>query len=541
MIKKKREFARQSRESSRIINIFSYSRLFASIRGQIFSLHFSNQINLLKRIGLISYSFPILILLFSISCNAWAGVALPIAVDGSYEDWDSASPAYTDTLGDNGTSPIDFGRLFIANDQEHLFLRFEIGTEIIVNAGNSISLYIDWDGNPDTGQKVEGIGADIKWVFGSRSGKFYGTSTQDLAWIDLDLRRAPTVSSNQFEISLSRTPDIPITGAGTISILFRNETGGIQDKMPNTGAISYTFSSDPVPAPPVIPLAKIKPSDLRILTYNTSSDGLFSRTQNFSRILKALKPDILNFQEVNGHTGLETRDLINGILPLPAGEAWSYADNTDCVTVSRFPVTNQWTIDANLGVLISAPAGFGATSLLVINAHTPCCQNETDRQAECDNIMSFIRDAKTEGGIITVPQGTPMFIVGDLNLVGWAQQLKTLLQGDIVDQATYGADFNPDWDNTPLADFIPYHTATREAYTWRSESGSYDPGWLDYIIYTDSALQLARHFALWTPDMAPADLSAYSLQSNDSPTASDHLPLTADVRPQSRWNLWLLY
>ena len=486
------------------------------------------------------YSFPLLILLVSICCQGMAGVAIPIAVDGLFEDWGLTAPVFTDTLGDNGSSPVDFGRLWIANDQKNLFLRFELGTEIIVNADNSISLYIDWDGNHDTGQKLEGIGADIKWVFGSRSGTFYGASTQDLTWLDIDLRRGPTVSSNQFEISLSRTPDIPITGAGTISILFRNETGGIQDKMPNAGAISYTFSTDPVPAPQVIPLAKIKSSDLRILTYNTSSDGLFSRTQNFSRILKALQPNILNFQEVS-HTGVQTRDKISEILPLPVGQSWYYADNTDCVTISRYPVLNQWTIDANLAVLISAPPGFGAASLLVINAHTPCCQNETDRQAECDNIMSFIRDAKTSGGTVTVPQGAPIFIVGDLNLVGWAQQLKTLLEGDIVDQSTYGSDFNPDWDNTPLADSIPYHTSTRESYTWRSESGSYDPGRLDYIIYTDSVLHLARHFALWTPDMSPAELSAYSLQSDDSPTASDHLPLTADFRPRNHWNLWLLY
>ena len=290
----------------------------------------------------------------------------------------------------------------------------------------------------------------------------------------------------------------------------------------------------------MIPLAKIKSSDLRFLTYNTSSDGLFSRTQNFSRILKALQPDILNFQEVS-HTGVQTRDKISEILPLHAGETWSYAANTDCITISRYTVLNQWTIDANLAVLISAPAGFGAASFLVINAHPPCCSNETDRQAECDNIMSFIRDAKTAGGTVTISQGAPIFIVGDLNLVGWAQQLKTLLEGDIVDQATYGADFNPDWDNTPLADSIPYHTSTRESYTWRSDSQSFDPGRLDYIIYTDSALQLARRFALWTPDMAPSDLATYGLQSGDSPTASDHVPLTADFRSINRWNLWLLY
>jgi len=496
--------------------------------------------NLLKRIEQIPYVFLILILLVSLCCQGMAGVALPIAVDGLFEDWGTSDPVYTDPAGDNGSSPVDFGRVWIANDQKNLFLRFEVGTDIIINASNSISLYIDWDGNPDTGQKLEGIGADIKWVFGSRSGTFYGTSTQDLAWIDLDLRRAPTVSGSQFEVSISRTPDIPIAGAGTISILFRNETGGVQDKMPDAGAISYTFSSDPIPAPPIIPLEKIKSSDLRILTYNTSGDGLFSRTVNFSRILKAVKPDIMNFQEVS-HTGAETRDLINGILPLPVGETWSYAENSDCITVSRFPVLNQWDIDANLGVLISAPAGFSASSLLVINAHPPCCSNETGRQVECDNIMSFIRDAKTSGGTITIPQGTPMFIVGDLNLVGWAQQLKTLLQGDIVDQATYGADFNPDWDQTPLADSIPYHTSTRESYTWRSDGQSFDPGRLDYIIYTDSALQLERRFALWTPDMSPTDLTAYSLQSGDSPTASDHIPLTADFRALDRWNLWLLY
>jgi endonuclease/exonuclease/phosphatase family metal-dependent hydrolase len=284
---------------------------------------------------------------------------------------------------------------------------------------------------------------------------------------------------------------------------------------------------------------KTNTADLRIMTYNTHNDSLFEKTDTYSRILNALGPDILNFQEIYNHTGVETATLISQILPPESGEQWYYAQGADCVTISRFGILNTWNLDGNLVSLIAAPASLPTSNILLINAHPPCCTDDSGRQLEIDHIMSFIRDAKTGGGSVTLQKNTPIIIVGDMNFVGLSQQLKTLLTGDIVNESQYGTDFQPDWDATALSDCISTHNSSRAAYTWRSDTSDYPPGRLDYIIYTDSVIQTSHHFILWTPDMTPEELIQYGLNADDTASASDHLPHVADFHtPMNLWMLW---
>ena len=71
-------------------------------------------------------------------------------------------------------------------------------------------------------------------------------------------------------------------------------------------------------------------------------------------------------------------------------------------------------------------------------------------------MMKFLRDAKEGIGPIPLEANTPIVIVGDMNLVGFNEQLETLLTGDIFDEVTHGLDFNPDWDGNALLDSQPY-------------------------------------------------------------------------------------
>jgi hypothetical protein len=145
-----------------------------------------------------------------------------------------------------------------------------------------------------------------------------------------------------------------------------------------------------------------------------------------------------------------------------------------------------------------------------------------------------MRDARTAGGHITLPAGTPMAVVGDLNLVGSPQPLDTLITGDIVNTGTYGADSPPDWDGTDLGDAHPYHNVTgADDYTWHNGSSSYPDGRLDYVLYTDSVVGIANHFVLDTYAMTPAERTATGLQTYDVMLSSsnwDHLPLVVDFR-----------
>src|SRR5262249_11251386 len=159
---------------------------------------------------------------------------------------------------------------------------------------------------------------------------------------------------------------------------------------------------------------------------------------------------------------------------------------------------------------------------LVINTHMACCTSDTTRQFEADRIIAVLRDARTPGGAITVPQGTPLLIGGDLELVGFSQQLRTLLGGDIPKQAIYASDSPPDWDGSSLASVRPRHTERRRAYTWRDDASSYWPGHLDYQIYADSLLRVNRTFVLNTREVSAETLVQYGLLADDS-TAADHL------------------
>ena len=111
----------------------------------------------------------------------------------------------------------------------------------------------------------------------------------------------------------------------------------------------------------------------------------------------------------------------------------------------------------------------------------------------------------------------------------WISKVKGKVSAeDIVDEATFGPDFGPDWDGSPLADLVSSQTEKRFAYTWRNDFGSYAPGRLDFFIYSDSVITTGNHFLLYTPEMSAGELATYGLQAGDVTTVSDHLPL-ADV------------
>lgn len=84
-----------------------------------------------------------------------------------------------------------------------------------------------------------------------------------------------------------------------------------------------------------------------------------------------------------------------------------------------------------------------------------------------------------------------MEVIGDLNMVGGPQPLDTLLNGDIVDESTYGADSSPDWDGSALTDAHPLHNAAVTAdYTWQMTTRS------SYLVDSISSSTPTAHWTL---------------------------------------------
>jgi len=303
--------------------------------------------------------------------------------------------------------------------------------------------------------------------------------------------------------------------------------------------------------------------DLRLVSYNILWNSIFPEVSvagavKFARVVQALNPDVLALQEIGLHpedrgkpnarrwTDRDVVALMNSLLPPPEGATWHACQGGDNVIVSKYPLklvatdTNPPGERQQAIALVDLPNERFAFDLYVLNNHYKCCGNEANdpqRQQQSDAIVGWLRDARTPGGQIDLPPGTAIAIVGDLNIVGTFKPVETLLTGDISDENRYGPDFPPDWDGTGLVDARPLHNIDGpDQWTWRDDNDRWPPGRLDFIIYSDSVLSVAKQFVLNTTTMRPEELKAAGLERfdvtiDDVGRQYDHLPLVIDFRP----------
>ena len=469
--------------------------------------------------------------------------AVRVFMDGSFDEWGDLDPAHTDASGDAAAGTVDFGRLWITNDKQYLFLYFELGVETLIQEANQIALFLDTDDDPATGQFVHGIGAELFWSFGQRAGLFTaGQVSRQIEHASLGIVTAPTVSATAFEVAIKRDalPDgvHNLFESDTFRLVLDDEAG--TDHLPDDlGGIVYTFTEEePLDIRVPVLMQKQRAADVRVLSYNVQRDAFFNQSRNpsFNRLLQAINPEIIGFQEILNHSAAETAVLVEAALPSAPGQVWHTARiEPDLVLVSRYPIKQRFSIpggfagDANAAFVLDMQEPWG-TDLLLLSAHPPCCRNDDARQRDIDAMMAFVRDAKADGGVLDLDADTPIIILGDMNLVGLEEQLNTLLTGEIVNTGTFGPAFDPDWDGSALADLMPPHVALPMTFTWYNENSNFHPGRLDFIVYTDSVLEPGSRFVLFTPAMHADSLATYGLTAADATIASDHLPVVGDFR-----------
>ena len=459
--------------------------------------------------------------------------AARIWMDGNFSDWDDIPVLYEDQIGDQQYGNIDFGILKAANDDRFVYLYIEIGEDLNLQDDNEITLYLDTDNNASTGIPINGIGAEVKWVFGDRQGVY--TARYTIYHQYIGLITAPTVTSERFEIAIDRTLSLfgqQLFPLNSFRITFHDDGPG-NDYLPNIGDIvSYSFDNSTLPPIDPISLKKTASSDFRAMAYNVLSSHIFEPQyfDKFDRILSAIDPEIIAFEEIYNHNSNDVKQLVESMLPSGAGEQWYcqgiYGD--DIYAVSRFPITEFYEINKSAAFLIDLNPQIDS-DLLFIVGHLSYGNYNEERQLECDELMAFIRDAKEPGGVLTLDEFTPIIITGDLNLVGYAQQLETLITGDIVNPQ-FGPDFSPDWDGSDFGDLCARLTDLSMFYTWYSATSSYYPGRLDFMIYSDYVLNSEHKFVMFTPEMLADSLNAYGLYADDVSTVSDHIPIVSDFK-----------
>ena len=468
---------------------------------------------------------PLLQLSLLLLVSGVAG-AQSIRVDGVFDDWVDGAHA-VEPAPENGPTP-HLREVRMAATADRIAFLLDLSGEAHAAELERVEFLFDTDDDPATGQAIHGIGADVQWSLGSGEGT---------AWIlgvpvragpgSFGLRRAPTVSSPRFEVSFARSARV--AGGGifpdrAMTVMVRDGASRHSPPLRVPAAAECPPGTRPRPAS----LARRDPAHLRVLTFNVLFDGLFKRTDAFGRILRAIDPDVILFQEIYNHSAEQTRDLLREMLP---GSTWHAVGGGCAVLASRVAIEDfgstgserkgQW-------MKLASPGPVWSVGPVVLNPHPPCCENESGRQQELDRAIAWLRDARAGGRL---PSGAPVIVGGDLNLVGHSRQLRTLLEGTIGDEAAAGPSFPPDPDGTALADVAPYHAAGAENYTWRSDESPFAPGRLDFLLYSDSVLGVGNSFVLWTPELGAAERDALGLEASDTAIASDHLPVVADFFP----------
>lgn len=296
------------------------------------------------------------------------------------------------------------------------------------------------------------------------------------------------------------------------------------------------------------------------MTWNVKRNAIIPpdgvRHESFARIVRALNPDVIALQEVVlPDTDAKLTRLMNRYIPLENGASWHVHTVSDNALVSRYPMRwqdgelvvpypiPQWELpDFHFGfaaALVDLPERFGGTDLLVVTMHNKSGADESHvrmRQIQSDATVRWLRDLRNTAQKHAIADGTPMVILGDMNVVPDASSrpFETLLSGDIADEETFGPDFGIDWDGTDMADAKPSHNAMgRDYYTWRNDDLPYEPSALDRILFTDSVTSVRQRFVLNTMTLSPNDLASLGLQMPDvlyggDPNNYDHLPLVVD-------------
>ncbi len=467
----------------------------------------------------------------------------PITIDGLFDDWENVPLSYQDPQGD-GTD-LDFADLKITYDNEFLFIYFSLHFgESLLQDGNAVHLYIDTDNNLETGHPVNGLGAELEWIFGDRSGSYYimdGITGIDQN--DLTLRMAPTITNNEFEIAIARTC-YPLTMDGNQVLVqgkvMITDSGNNADQIPDgNGGVSFSIGEDYIIPPTPISFEKRDPSDIRLISHNVLNSNLMNPDyqEYFQRMYIALNPDIIALQEMVENTN-QLHSLISTWFP---DDQWYTSSQfRDNIIISKYPILAQdfMTNSSRTMVALLGTENVLGSDLIIFNSHLACCADNESRQNDADEFVAGWRDWRENGdGPFEIAENTPFIHVGDFNLVGDRQQLTTLTEGDIVDENTFGSDYALDWDGTSIADLFSRHTHKRMSYTWRRDNSSFSPGKLDYILYTDSVLDTAKHFVLNTLTMDSASLSEYGLDAWDSYNSSDHLLRVLDIAVPDQINV----
>ncbi len=466
-----------------------------------------------------------------------------IVIDGHFEDWKDIPPAVRDPRDDAAGAPIDIADVWVTHDDRSLFVSFDLQQTVNLQVlPGELHLILDADGDASTGAVRQGVaGADWTIVFTprdperpERGGMGAGVEVATAEGVvrrspyDVGLGQAPTFAAGRFEVSIDRKPAGGLTPIGArmrARLAFFDLEGKRRDV---TDAFEVALSPRPVPITlqKEDPLLRRNGAPLRLMNWNVLWGSVFEDPAPFSRVLQAVAPDVITFQELTGEdiAGRLTRWLEESH-PAGAEQRWTVqvgevgggelfaavASRLPAERVElRIPSRRDRGIRQTLPALILDERG---REVLVISIHLPCCGGIGGPQDEAR--LRMIADLfETLKGWSGAQKIDGVILAGDYNLVGSRTPLDDTMKG-LARQFDRGAAIG-----------VP-RISGRSRATWRDPKQPFVPGQLDWVVVGGAALQPLGGLVFDTRELAPRWRAAHGLELGDT-DASDHLPLIID-------------
>ncbi len=447
-------------------------------------------------------------------------------------------------------------------DDQHLYFKVIIEEPGAQGTQESLALWLDADGDTSTGlvmpypEAAGALGVDLVVMFSppaegadARSGvTLFGLESDgrrtDLTHAQVGLNYAPTHTSGQFELRLSRHPD-PAVGPAIVA--------GLGSTEPGTGRAMFTLTdaggqiigwSDPetfqlppaaaAPAPVGAIVPAKEPGAVRVMTYNVRDGAPMDSVSPFSRLFQVIDPDIIVVQEWEGADASNLVAWMTAVVGTgPAGDRQWYARTSSgqgVAIIARHPIEPlgpgrisvedpsggdetspaiRW-----VGGLVATPVGPVAVSSVQLAGDAPATgDGDRRRLAEAEVINFALKLAMDEAA-------APIRVVaGDMNLVGARPPLDALAQG-------------LDADGSPLDTADAFILGDNILDTWSDPTSEFPPARLDYVLYSGSSVDVVQAFVLDTARMSDEALARMGLDRTDT-GVSDHLPLVVDLAPRA--------
>ena len=223
--------------------------------------------------------------LFGNATSAAAPFRATILIDGDFSDWTGIAPAASDPsdLDEGG----EFKDYWIANDGEHLYLRFSFHRGVgQLPVNHFYQIYFDADNDPGTGLQVGGIGSSMMienglgWL--QRGGGFNEGGVGATGFL-----LAPQFGTSEFECRISLASAVnadrsPVFTGDTVAVSFvlMTSSWAVVDRGPVETTIVHSLAEWLPPtasAPFAITSLTRDPADRSVsVTWSATADGVYA-------------------------------------------------------------------------------------------------------------------------------------------------------------------------------------------------------------------------------------------------------------------------